>query len=87
MKRRQAARGRDGRRPLLPLSLTLLASALCASALSAQTITAPTDIDYLPYRPFYYSPHADRVFASQPGRVTITWVSASPDTSAGAAGS
>ncbi len=42
MKRRQAERGPSGRRPLLTLSLTLLASALGASTLSAQTITAPT---------------------------------------------
>jgi len=31
---------------------------------------------------YYYSPHADKVFATQPGRVTITWVSNTPDTSA-----
>jgi hypothetical protein len=29
-------------------------------------------------RNFYYSPHADRVFASQPGRVTVKWVTQSP---------
>ncbi|MES2707022.1 MAG: hypothetical protein V4726_10520 [Verrucomicrobiota bacterium] len=46
-----------------------------------QTISSSKPILYSPYRPFYYSPHADKVFASQPGRVTITWVSASPDTS------
>ena len=31
---------------------------------------------------YYYSPHADKVFATQSGRVTITWVSNLPDTSA-----
>ncbi len=31
---------------------------------------------------YYYSPHADKVFATQPGRVTITWVSNLPDTTA-----
>ena len=31
---------------------------------------------------FYYSPHAERVFASQPGRVTITWVTRGPITTA-----
>ncbi len=29
-------------------------------------------------RNYYYSPHAERVFASQPGRVTITWVTRVP---------
>ena len=28
---------------------------------------------------FYYSPHAEKVFASQPGRVSITWVSRLPN--------
>ena len=45
-------------------------------------ITASTAKDFLPYQPYYYSPHADKVYASQTGRVTITWVSAVPDTSA-----
>jgi hypothetical protein len=35
---------------------------------------------FSPYLPYYYSPHADKVFATQPGQVTITWVSSSPDT-------
>ncbi len=45
-----------------------------------QAISASTAVTFLPYQPFYYSPHADRVFATQPGQVTITWVSAVPDT-------
>ncbi len=45
-------------------------------------ITASTAKDFLPYQPYYYSPHADKVYASQTGRVTVTWVSAVPDTSA-----
>jgi hypothetical protein len=28
---------------------------------------------------YYYSPHADRIFASQTGNITITWVTALPD--------
>jgi len=44
-------------------------------------ITASTTKSFLPYQPFYYSPHADKVYASQTGRVTVTWVSAVPDTS------
>ncbi|MDB6134045.1 MAG: hypothetical protein JWM59_2288 [Verrucomicrobiales bacterium] len=48
-----------------------------------ETIASSAGIEknFSPYQPSYYSPHADRVFASQPGRVTITWVSAAPDTS------
>lgn len=30
------------------------------------------------YTKYYYSPHADAVFASQPGQVTVTWVSNLP---------
>jgi hypothetical protein len=48
-------------------------------------ITASTAKDFQPYQPYYYSPHADKVYASQTGRVTITWVSAVPDTSDGTA--
>ncbi len=47
-----------------------------------QTISAATAVNFSAYQPYYFSPHANKVFASQPGRVTITWVSASPDTSA-----
>ena len=46
------------------------------------TITTPTDHPFAAPELYYYSPHADKVFASQPGRVTITWVSNLPDTSA-----
>jgi hypothetical protein len=45
-------------------------------------ITVSTPMDFLPYQPYYYSPHANKVYASQTGRVTVTWVSAVPDTSA-----
>ena len=46
-----------------------------------QTITTPTPVEFNRYSPFYFSPHANKVFASQPGRVIITWVSNVPDTS------
>ncbi len=46
-----------------------------------QTITSSTSVPFAPYQPFYYSVHADKVFATQPGRVTVTWVSNAPDTS------
>ena len=48
---------------------------------ASQTITTLTAIEFAPYQPYYYSPHANKVFASQAGRVAVTWVSASPDTS------
>ena len=48
-----------------------------------ETISSATPRDVLPPLPYYYSPHAGKVFATQPGRVTVTWVSSMPDTSAG----
>jgi hypothetical protein len=46
------------------------------------TITSATNHPFSIPEFYYYSPHADKVFATQPGRVTITWVSNVPDTSA-----
>jgi len=46
------------------------------------TITSATDHPFAAPELYYYSAHADKVFATQPGRVTITWVSNLPDTSA-----
>ncbi len=43
------------------------------------TISAPTQFSVIPATSFYYSPHGERVFAHQPGRVEITWVSRIPD--------
>jgi hypothetical protein len=49
---------------------------------ASRNITLPGVIEKIsPYQSYYYSPHADKVFASQTGQVTITWVSRSPDTS------
>jgi len=45
------------------------------------TTSTATAVSFTPRQTYYYSPHAQRVFASQPGRVTITWVSSLPDTS------
>jgi hypothetical protein len=45
------------------------------------TTASATVVPFTPRQSFYYSPHARRVFASQPGRVTVTWVSSLPDTS------
>jgi hypothetical protein len=46
------------------------------------TITTSTSTIFTPPTSYYFSPHANKVFATQPGRVTITWVSSVPDTSA-----
>ena len=46
------------------------------------TITTATSKIFTPPTSYYFSPHATKVFATQPGRVTITWVSSVPDTSA-----
>lgn len=47
-----------------------------------ETLSSAEVRQFEPFRPYYFSPHANKVFASQPGRVTVTWVSAVPDTSA-----
>ena len=39
-----------------------------------QTITSSTAVTVTPAMSYYYSPHAEKVYASQPGRVQITWV-------------
>ena len=46
------------------------------------TTSSAIEVSFTPRQTYYYSRHAQRVFASQPGRVTITWVSNLPDTSA-----
>jgi len=55
---------------------------LMLSGSANANIAASTSKTFLPYQPYYYSPHAQKVYASQTGRVTVTWVSAVPDTSA-----
>lgn len=40
-----------------------------------------TAVPITPATSYYYSPHAEKVFASQAGRVTITWVTRVPDAS------
>ena len=39
-----------------------------------RTITTSTPVTVTPAMSYYYSPHAEKVYASQPGRVQITWV-------------
>ena len=41
---------------------------------AGSTITSSTASSITPATSFYYSPHAEKVFAHQPGRVSITWV-------------
>ncbi|MFN0127081.1 MAG: hypothetical protein ACKV19_10410, partial [Verrucomicrobiales bacterium] len=50
-----------------PFSLTLAGK-------PNETITGNTARPITPATPFYYSKHAEKVFAAQPGQVTITWV-------------
>ncbi|MDP0490091.1 MAG: hypothetical protein Q7Q71_03445, partial [Verrucomicrobiota bacterium JB023] len=42
------------------------------------TITNNTAVPITPQTSYYYSPHAEKVFAHQPGRVEITWVTRLP---------
>ena len=53
------------------------------SGSSNANISSNTITSFKPYQPYYYSRHAGKVFATQTGRITVTWVSAVPDTSAG----
>ena len=55
---------------------------LTLSGSANANISSNTPKSFQPYQPFYYSSHAGKVFASQAGRVVITWVSNVPDTSA-----
>jgi hypothetical protein len=43
------------------------------------SISGITPVAITPTTTFYYSPHAEKVYASQAGRVTITWVTRVPD--------
>lgn len=43
------------------------------------TITSSTPASITPATSFYYSFHAEKTYASQPGRVTITWVTRVPN--------
>jgi len=46
----------------------------------SETISSSTAREFSAPLSYYYSPHAGRVFATQAGRVTVTWVSNVPDT-------
>jgi hypothetical protein len=68
-------------------SITLTSAGTGYTSLPAVTISGgggsgATAVATAPALPFYYSPHAGRVFATQSGRVTITWVTRVPVTTA-----
>ena len=46
----------------------------------SETISSSTAREFTAPLSYYYSPHAGKVFATQAGRVTVTWVSNVPDT-------
>ena len=52
---------------------------LSLSGPADQIIAGNESVTFQPYQPYYYSPHAGKVFATQTGRVSLTWVSALPD--------
>ena len=45
-----------------------------------QTITTSSVQTYIPSTSYYYSPHAEKVFAAQAGSVNVTWVTEQPTT-------
>lgn len=57
-------------------------TSLPAVTLSGGGGTGATAVAISPPQSFYYSPHAGRVFATQSGRVSITWVTRVPVTTA-----
>ena len=48
-----------------------------------EVISTSTPRPIYPARTYYYSPHAEKVYASQPGRVNVLWVSLSPTANGG----
>ncbi|QJE96928.1 hypothetical protein [Luteolibacter luteus] len=49
------------------------------AANSSNSVSSATNFPITPATSFYYSPHAEKVFAHQPGRVEIKWVTRVPD--------
>ncbi len=41
-----------------------------------ETINSAQNVTIYPSMAYYYSPHAEKVYASQPGAVSVTWISA-----------
>ncbi|NQX00697.1 hypothetical protein HQ447_08540, partial [bacterium] len=80
--------------PTLGTGATLLGSTVFMINGTTLTLAGKADrnitdgtlpIVYQPYQPYYYSKHARKVYATQTGRVSVTWVSNLPDLVAGEA--
>jgi hypothetical protein len=52
----------------------VLGNAVTLAENANANISSPTAVDITPATPFYYSPHSEKVYASQPGGVSIIWV-------------
>lgn len=61
--------------PIIAISSDLTLVTLGGDADQTISSSAGISVPVTPPLPFYYSPHAEKVYASQPGRVSITWVS------------
>jgi hypothetical protein len=57
----------------------VLGTTITLAGNATQSVTSATPFDVTPATSYYYSPHAEKVFAHQPGRVEIKWVSRLPD--------
>ncbi len=53
----------------------VIGTVVTLAANANQTISSSTSVPITPALTYYYSPHAEKVYASQPGRVNVTWVS------------
>ena len=57
----------------------IVGNAVTLAGNASNTVSSATNFTITPATSYYYSPHAERVFAHQPGRVEIKWVSRLPD--------
>ena len=53
----------------------VVGNAVTLAGNASNSVSSATDFSITPATSYYYSPHAERVFAHQPGRVEIKWVS------------
>ena len=61
--------------PIIAISDDRTLVTLAGDANQTISNSAGTSVVVTPALAYYYSPHGEKVYASQPGRVTITWVS------------